>query len=290
MQPFRYEAPPSLDAALTLLADPRSRVFAGGTDLLVQLRSGLEPPTALVDVKSIPELRVVELGPDRLRLGAAVSCWDICDHPELRRAFPGLVEAAELIGSMQIQSRATVGGNLCNGSPAADTTPALFALAAECVLRGPGGGRRLPVHEFVLGPGRTALEPGELLVELQVPRLPDGAADAYLRFIPRGEMDIAVVGAGVLLELEADGRCRAARIALGAVAPTAILVPEAAAALVGTRLAATDLEQAAALASRAGEPISDKRGPAAYRRRLAGVLTRRALTTAAERARERSSR
>jgi CO/xanthine dehydrogenase FAD-binding subunit len=290
MQPFRYEAPPSLDAALMLLTDPRSRVLAGGTDLLVQLRSGLAPPTAVVDVKAIPELRVVEVTPEGLRLGAAVSCWELSEHEEVRRAYPGLTEAAELIGSMQIQSRATLGGNLCNGSPAADTTPALLALGAQCVVRGPRGERRLPVDEFVLGPGRTALEPGELLVELRVPRLPRAAADAYLRFIPRGEMDIAVVGAAAVVELADDGRCRAARIALGAVAPTAILVPEAAQTLVGTALTADDLERAAAAAGQAGDPISDKRGPAAYRRRLASVLTRRVLALAALRAREAGSR
>ncbi len=290
MQPFRYEAPPSLDAALTLLSDPHSRVLAGGTDLLVQLRSGLAPPTAMVDVKAIPELRVLEVAPDGLRLGAAVSCWELSEHEEARRAYPGLTEAAELIGSMQIQSRATVGGNLCNGSPAADTTPALLALGAECVVRGPRGERRLPVDEFVLAPGHTTLEAGELLVELRVPRLARAAADAYLRFIPRGEMDIAVVGAGVFVELSDDGRCRAARIALGAVAPTAVLVPEAAQALVGTALSADDLERAAAAAGQAGDPISDKRGPAAYRRRLARVLTRRTLVVALERARQGSSR
>jgi carbon-monoxide dehydrogenase medium subunit len=265
-------------------------VLAGGTDLLVQLRSGLAPPTAVVDVKAIPELRVVEVDPDGLRLGAAVSCWELSEHEEVRRAYPGLTESAELIGSMQIQSRATLGGNLCNGSPAADTTPALLALGAECVVRGPHGERRLRVDEFVRGPGRTALEPGELLIELRVPRLPRAAADAYLRFIPRGEMDIAVVGAGAVVELDDEGRCRAARIALGAVAPTALLVPEAAQALVGTTLTADDLERAAEAAGSAGDPITDKRGTAAYRRRLARVLTRRVLAVATLRAREGGSR
>lgn len=288
MQPFRYEMPRSLDAALSLLADPGSTVLAGGTDLLVQLRSGRPSPRALVDVKAVPELRVLELGAQGLRLGAAVSCSELSEHESVRHAYPGLMEAAELIGSMQIQSRATVGGNLCNGSPAADTTPALLALGAECLVRGPRGERRVPLEAFLLGPGRTVLGPGELLVEVCVPPPPPGAADAYLRFIPRGEMDIAVVGAGVFVQLGPDGRCLAARVALGAVAPTAILVPEAAQALVGSRLEASDLERAAAAAGRAGEPISDKRGPAGYRRRLASVLTRRALAIARERSRERS--
>ncbi|MEN8181510.1 MAG: xanthine dehydrogenase family protein subunit M [Myxococcota bacterium] len=286
MLPFRYEAPSTLDAAVALLSgDPDARILAGGTDLLVQLRGAAPSPPAVVDVKAIPELGVLELDGAGLRVGAAITCWELSQRLDVREAYPGLVEAAELIGSMQIQSRATLGGNLCNGSPAADTTPALMAIGAECRIVGPSGARRLPVDEFVLAPGRTALAPGELLVELRIPPPPPGSADAYLRFIPRGEMDIAVVGAGVRVELETDGICRAARVALGAVAETPIRVPAAGEALVGTRLEPPALERAAAAAQEAGAPITDKRGTAGYRRRLAGVLTRRAFEIAGQRAR-----
>ncbi len=217
-------------------------------------------------------------------MGAA----EIVEHPQLVESYPGLAEAVGLIGSTQIQGRASVGGNLCNASPAADTVPALLALGAECVVAGPGGQRTLAIEDFVLGPGRTALGAGELLVELRIGPRPPRSADAYLRFIPRTEMDIAVVGAGVDLTLEPDGRCSAARVALGAVAPTVIDVPEAAAALVGGAVDEAALERAGEAASAATRPINDKRGTVAFRHKVAGVLTRRAVTIAAARAAERS--
>ena len=290
MQPFRYEAPTTLDEALALLAgaNGEARILAGGTDLIVQMGGGLERPRLLVDVKRIPETRRIQLESDGLRLGSAVSAAEVREHPELREAYPGLVEAIELIGSEQIQGRATVGGNLCNGSPAADTVPALVALGAHCAIAGPAGTRTLPVEDFVLAPGKTVLQAGELLVELRVPAPLPRSADAYLRFIPRSEMDIAVVGAGVRVVLDGDGRCSDARVALGAVGPTVLQVPEAARALVGTSIDAGALEEAARAASSAAQPIDDKRGTAAYRRRIAGVLTRRAAHIAAERARSRS--
>jgi carbon-monoxide dehydrogenase medium subunit len=205
----------------------------------------------------------------------------------VRALWPGLLESAELIGSMQIQGRATVAGNLCNASPAADTVPALLALEARCRIAGASGARELPVAEFALSPGRNALAPGELLVELVVPRPAPRSSDAYLRFTPRAEMDIAVVGAAASVALDPDGRCSGARLALGAVAERAIRVPEAEAALVGERLEGEVLARAAQAASRAARPISDNRGPAEYRRHVAGVLARRALAIAAERARAR---
>jgi carbon-monoxide dehydrogenase medium subunit len=291
METFRYEAPETLPAALALLArsgagDPaRSpQVLAGGTDLIVQMRAGSLRPAAVVDVKRVPELRRLEIGADGLHLGGAVSCFELSARGELRALWPGLVEAAELIGSMQIQGRATVAGNLCNASPAADTVPALFALDARCRIAGPSGTREVPVAEFTLGPGRTVLAPGELLVELFVPRPAPRSSDAYLRFTPRAEMDIAVVGAGASVTLGPDGRCAALRLALGAVAERAIRVPEAEAALAGASLDSAALARAAEAASRAARPIDDKRGTAEYRRRVVGVLARRALALAAERA------
>lgn len=286
MHPFTYEAPTSLDAVLSRLgsAGPRAGLLAGGTDLLVQLRGGRAAPPVVIDVKKIPELRRLELDDSGLRLGAAVSCWELSRRDDVRSAYPGLMEAAELIGSMQIQGRATVGGNLCNASPAADTIPALIALGARAVLAGADGERQLPVEEFVTGPGHNALRPGELLVELRVPPAAERSADAYLRFTPRAEMDIAVVGAGVSVTLDASGGCTAARAALGAVAERALLVPEIAEALIGGPVDAEALERAAAAARAAARPISDKRGTADYRTRLAGVLTRRAATCAVQRA------
>ena len=287
MHPFTYEAPTSLDAALGQLgaAAPRAALLAGGTDLIVQLRGGQSTPDAVIDVKRIPELRRLQLDDTELCLGAAVSCWELSRNEDVRSAYPGLMEAAELIGSMQIQGRATVGGNLCNASPAADTIPALIAIGALAVVASADGERQLPVEEFVVGPGRNALHPGELLVELRVPPAAERSADAYLRFTPRAEMDIAVVGAGVSVTLDASGNCTDARAALGAVAERALLVPEIAAALVGGPVDAAALDRAAAAARAAARPISDKRGTATFRTRLAGVLTRRAAARAAERAR-----
>ncbi len=291
MHGMRYAAPRTIEEACDLLktSNGDARVLAGGTDLLVQLRNGQVRPSLCVDVKRIPELMSIWLGPDGLRLGAAVSAAEIGEHRELVATYPGLAEAVDLIGSSQIQGRASVGGNLCNGSPAADTVPALIALAAECVVAGPDGPRTVSAESFVTAPGQTVLAPGEILVELRIAPRPPRSADAYLRFIPRTEMDIAVVGAAVDVTLDADGTCTAARVALGAVAPTLLRVPDAARELVGSSLDDAALARAAAAASAACNPIDDKRGTVAFRRKVAGVLTRRAAATAAERARGRSA-
>ena len=281
-----YAAARSLDEAVELLksSNGSARVLAGGTDLLVQMKTGAARPGLILDVKRIPELMRVTLDGSGLRLGAAAPAAEIAENPAVQRAYPGLAEAIALIGSTQIQGRASVGGNLCNASPAADTVPALLALEAECLVVGPAGERRLAAADFVRGPGENALEAGELLVALRVAARPARSSDAYLRFIPRSEMDIAVVGAAVALTLDAEGTCTAARVALGAVAPTPIVVPEAAAALVGSRLDDDALARAAEAANAACNPIDDKRGTVAYRRKLAGVLTRRASSIAAARA------
>jgi carbon-monoxide dehydrogenase medium subunit len=281
-----YEAPRSIAQAVELLSsDPGAKIFAGGTDLLVQFRAGLRKPTAFVDVKRIPELTSIAIDRDGLRLGAAAPAAEICEHAELKRLWPGLVDAVNLIGSTQIQGRASVGGNLCNASPAADTTCALIVNRAVCVIAGPAGERNVAVEDFCTAPGKTVLERGELLVAIRVPRPAARTSDAYLRLIPRTEMDIAVAGAGVSMTLDASGVCTAARVAIGAVAPTALLVPDAAAALIGTRLDAGALAKAADASTAASRPISDKRGTTAYRRSMAGVLTRRAAAIAADRAR-----
>jgi carbon-monoxide dehydrogenase medium subunit len=285
---IRYEAPESVAQAVRLMAaDPRARILAGGTDLLVQFRAGLERPTAFIDVKHIPTLVGIAVDAMGLRLGAATAAADICGHAELRRLWPGLAEAVHLIGSTQIQGRATVGGNLCNGSPAADTTCALIVNRASCVIAGPEGERTVAVEAFCTGPGRTVLGRGELLVEIRVPRPPERTADAYLRLIPRSEMDIAVAGAAVSVAVDEKGRCSSARVAIGAVAPTALVVPAAAEALVGSGFDEAALARAAAAASAAAHPIDDRRGTVAYRRAVVGVLTKRAAAAAAARARER---
>jgi carbon-monoxide dehydrogenase medium subunit len=284
MEEIRYEAPTSISRASELLREPGARVLAGGTDLIVQMRTGRALPSVFVDVKRIPELTSLALGPDELWLGAAVPAVAVVEHAEISRLWPGLVEAIDLIGSTQIQGRASVGGNLCNASPAADTVPALCVIAAVCVIKGPGGERRVPVESFNTAPGRNVLAAGELLVGLRIPRPAARSADAYLRFIPRTEMDIAVVGAGVSIRLDASGVCTHARVALGAVAPTVILVPAAAAALVGSRGEAAALARAAVAASAAARPIADKRGTVEYRRKISGVLSERAAAAAFARA------
>ncbi len=289
MAEVRYEAPHSVDEAVVLLASATSaRVLAGGTDLLVQMTSGARRPETVINVKRIPELMRCEFEPDgTLRLGAALCAAEITGNARLRETYPGLCEGVGLIGSAQIQSRASVGGNLCNASPAADAVPALVALGARAVIAGRGGSREVSVERFVTSPGRTVLAADELLVALRIPPCPPRSADAYLRFIPRTEMDIAVVGAAVRIALAPDGSVSAASVALGAVAPTVVAVPAAGQALVGSRLDDAALERAAEAARAACNPIDDKRGTAAYRRKVAGVLTVRAARIAFERAQAR---
>jgi carbon-monoxide dehydrogenase medium subunit len=284
---FSYEAPRTLAEAIKLLSDhgADARPLCGGTDIIIQMRAGLRRPTHLVDVKQVPELR--ELRYDAatgLRLGAAVPCVEVYENADVTRHYPGLAEAAHLIGSLQIQNRASVGGNLCNASPAADTTPALIALRAKARIAGPKGEREVPVEEFCTAPGRTVLGPGELLVQLLIPPPAPRSSDAYLRLIPRNEMDIAIVGVGAAVTLDSD-KVKAARIALAAVAPQPLFVPQAGEALAGKKLDDAAIDTAARAAMDASSPIDDMRGTAEYRRHVVGVLTRRALKLAAERAR-----
>ena len=286
MSETEFMAPTTLADALRLLAEePAARPLAGGSDLIVQLRHGRQPPARIVDLKRIPDLIGISALPDGgWLIGAATPCVAIGEHTALRVAWPGVVEAAGLIGSPQVQGRASLGGNLCNASPAADSAPALIAADAVLLVAGPAGRREMPVQALALGPGRTSLAPGELLLALRLPPRPPRAADAYLRLIPRSEMDIAVVGAGVDLRLDAQGRIVAARVALGAVAPTALLVPAAADALIGSTLDDAALQGLQAAARAACRPIDDKRGTIAYRIRVAGVLAARAARIAYARA------
>jgi aerobic carbon-monoxide dehydrogenase medium subunit len=283
---FQYESPSTLDAAIKLLSTfgQKARPICGGTDIIIQMRAGMRRPECIVDVKQIPELTQLKFDPKTgLRLGAAVSCVDFYENPAMQKHYPGLTEAAHLIGSVQIQNRASIGGNLCNGSPAADTTPALIALGAVARIAGPKGTREVAVEKFVTAPGRTVLEPGELLVELLIAPPKPHSSDAYLRMIPRNEMDIAIVGVGASVRLDGD-RCTAARIALAAVGPTPIFAAKASESLVGRKLDDAAIERAAMLAIEAASPIDDMRGTGEYRRHVTGVLTRRTLKIAAERA------
>lgn len=283
---MRYEVPRTLEAAVALLsgANGRARVLAGGTDLLIQLRSGRADPELVVDIKSIAEARAIVAEAGGYRIGAAVTCMELIESAAFARDWPGVVDGVKYIGSIQVKGRATMGGNLCNASPAADSVPALIAAGAIVCVAGPHGRREAPVEDFVLGPGRTSLGSGELVASLRFPRRAPHSGDAYLRFTPRTEMDIAVVGAAVNLTLDHKGVCSHARVSLGAVAARALLVPEAAAALVGTRIDEAALQKLAAAASAACRPIDDKRGTREYRIKVAGVMARRAAAIAKERA------
>ena len=285
---MRYEAPVSLDQAVALLAAERgeARVLAGGTDLLVQMRTEVIEPVLLVDIKGIAELRQIKQEAGGYRIGAAVTGAELKEHPSLKAVWPGVVEAANLIGSTQIQGRATMGGNLCNGSPAADSVPALIAAGAKVSIVGPAGRREVPVEEVMLSPRKLSLAKGELIASFVLPAKAARSGDAYLRFIPRTEMDIAVVGCGVCLTLDAKGTCTAARVALGAVAERPLLVAAAAAALIGSTVDEAALAKLDAAAQAACRPIDDKRGTKEYRIKVAGVLARRAAQIALERARK----
>ena len=280
-----FHAPDSVERVVALLAaDPSSRPLGGGTDLIVQMRSGRVAPAAVIDLKRIAGLSGVRAEGGGFVIGAATACTALKEHAALSAAWPGVVEAANLIGSVQVRNRATMAGNLCNASPAADSVPALVAAGATCILAGPDGSREVPVEAVPVAPGRTSLAPGEVLVEFRLPARAGRGADAYLRSIPRTEMDIAVAGVGVNLTLAGDGICTSARIALGAVAPTVVFAEAAGAALVGTRLDDAALAAMAAAVQAACDPIDDKRGTIAYRKAMAGVLARRAALIAAERA------
>ncbi|WP_240782475.1 xanthine dehydrogenase family protein subunit M [Roseococcus sp. SYP-B2431] len=286
MTEIRYIAPTTLDEAVGAYAAAAgaARILAGGTDLLVQMRSGAAQPGTIIDIKKIAETTSIQETPEGgFVIGAAVSGAVLAEHPRLGQAWPGVLEAINLIGSTQVQGRASAGGNLCNGSPAGDSVPAMVAAGAVVNLQGPNGRRTMPVEAFPAGPGRTNLAPGEILVSFTLPPRPKGSGDAYLRMIPRTEMDIAVVGVGVSLTLE-NGTVTAARVGLGAVAPTVLLVEDAAKALIGSKLEDAALEAAAAACSAACKPINDKRGTIAYRIKVAGVLLKRAVAIAAERA------
>lgn len=288
MEAFDYVAPRSLADAFAHLTNGRSSLMlAGGTDVIVQLREGRRHCDQLIDVKHIPELTSLRFAADgTLEIGAAKPLAEIYEDPEVARRLPGLVDAAALIGGIQVQSRASLGGNLCNASPAADASPALMALGARLVIGSASGSREMPVEEFFLGPGRNALQPGELLIQVKIPAQPSNSNAHYLRFIPRNEMDIAVASAGVRFALNGAGRMESARVAIGAVAATPLMVPLAADALNGNLPTEETFAAAGAAAAALATPINDMRGSIAQRHQLVRVLTIRALRGALTRIQE----
>ena len=288
MQAVQFEAPGSVDQAVALLAGAtgETRILAGGTDLLVQLRSHLIDPALVVDIKRIEETRTLTRNADgSYTIGSAVAGAEAHDRDDITKDWPGVIEAWDLIGSTQIQGRASLGGNLCNASPAADSVPAMIVAGMSANVAGPNGRRTIPVEDIPTAPGRTSLAKGEFVVSFNLPARPQGGGDAYLRFIPRTEMDIAVVGAGVALVLDDSGTVTAAKVSLGAVAPTVLVVDDAARAIVGSKLEDDALAALDAACQAACSPINDKRGTIEYRTKVAGVLARRAANIAAERAR-----
>lgn len=283
---MRYIRPLSIEDAVGLLADASgtSAILAGGSDLLVRMKGGFVDPDLIVDIKAIEGLSEIRETADGFSIGATVPCAVLGESAVLKKAWPGVVEAAKLIGSKQVQGRCTIVGNLCNASPAADSVPALVAAAAKAVVAGPSGKRTIPVEAVPIGPGKTSLAKGEIVEAILLDKRAPRSGDAYLRFIPRTEMDIAVVSAGVNLTLDEHGAITAARVALGAAAPTVLLVEEAAEALIGRKLDEAALERLAKVCAGACRPIDDKRGTIEFRRKVAGVLAGRAATTAYARA------
>ena len=290
MLDFEYSVARTVGEAVSLLAEKgkQARVLAGGTDILVQLRGGRYKLERLVDIKEVPEVNQLSYDPQKgLHLGAAVPCYRIYQDETVSAVYPGLIDAAAMIGGIQIQGRASVGGNLCNGAPSADCIPPLIVLGATCVLASSNGTREVAAEDFCTAPGQTILEDGELLVSLRIspPKRRSGAH--YLRFIPRNEMDIAVAGVGSSVVLDDDGKSFvSARISLASVAPTPLLVEEAGAALAGREITDAAIDDAAEAAMSAARPINDMRGTIGQRRHLVGVLTRRTLRGAIQRAKE----
>jgi CO/xanthine dehydrogenase FAD-binding subunit len=289
MPSLNYVAPKTVEDAVKALstASGLAKILAGGTDLLVQLRSGRSKPSLLVDPKGIPGMIGIRQDNGGFVIGAATPGAVISAHAGLTQAYPGVVEGMDLIGSTQIQGRATLAGNLCNASPAADGVPALVAVGATCVIVGPKGRREVAVEKIPTGPGSTSLAKDEFILEFKLPKPPARSCDAYLRFIPRTEMDIAVVGCGVWVALDGNGVCTDARVVLGAVAPTILIVADAAKALIGHKLDEATQGKLAAAASAACKPITDKRGTIEYRIKVAGVMARRTAAIAFARAGER---
>lgn len=288
MEPFEFVTPSSIEEAVKILAShgDKARILAGGTDMLVQMRAGRRTAPFVVDIKGIPELNTYSYDASKgLTLGAAVPCYQIYQDKTLSAAYPGLMDSASLIGGIQIQGRASIGGNICNAAPSGDSIPAVIVLGGICNIAGPNGTRELPTEEFCTAPGQNALQNGEILVSVSIPAPQANSGANYLRFIPRNEMDIAVAGVGSSVVLDASGQnFVSARISLASVAPTPVFAKEAGDSLAGKAVSEEAIQQASELAMAAAKPISDMRGTIRQRTHLIGVLTRRTLNNAIERA------
>jgi CO/xanthine dehydrogenase FAD-binding subunit len=288
MRDFEYEAPRSLSEAIALLSRSgcRARPLAGGTDLIDHVRTGRLTPDLIVDLKKIPELGRLDFSSDGLRIGAAVACYRIYENERIAREYTALAESCRIIGGIQIQNRASVGGNLCNSGPAADSIPSLIALGAVCVIAGPNGSREVAAEDFCTGPSTNVLQPGEILVELRLPERRPKSGSHYRRFIPRNEMDIAVVGVAADVTLDESGQeITAARIAIGAVAPKPLFAADASQTLVGKPADEASIAEAARAARALAKPIDDMRGTVEFRLHVTEVLVRRVLGEAIARAR-----
>ena len=283
---MRFVKPADFDTAATLIAEEQGvvRILSGGTDVMVQLKAEVVEPDLLIDLKHLPGMRDITPEDGGFRVGAAVSGAELGEHAGMKAAWPGVVEGMELIGSTQVQGRATLAGNLCNGSPAADSVPAMVTAGATARIHGPNGTREMAVADIPTGPGQNSLSKGEFITSFYFPNRPENASDAYLRFIPRTEMDIAVSAAAVSVELDARGTIATAHVAVGAVAPTVRLVPDAGAALVGSTLDHDAVAKMVSAVEAACSPIDDKRGTIEFRTKTAGVLAKRAAQIAFTRA------
>ncbi len=287
MSEVQFLSPETLSEAVNAFSEfnkkGNTKILAGGTDLLVQIKSGITAPDTIIDVKNIKELKEISNDDGSFTIGAAVSGSVLDEERDFGNYWPGVLEALKLIGSEQIQGRASLGGNLCNASPAGDSVPALIASGAKVNIHGPKGVRTLPVENINSGPGKTNLSDGEIVVNFQFPKKKKNSGDAYLRMIPRTEMDIAVVGCAVNVTIDGE-KCVDARVALGAVAPKALLVEEASRLLIGSNFEENIIEKAAQACENACNPIDDKRGTVSYRKKISKVLFKRALNKAIERA------
>lgn len=288
MQEITYVTPRNLEEAYAAMANGKTTaVLAGGTDIIVQLREGRKSADQVLDIKHIPELMTKGFAADgTLELGAAVPCADIYEDPEIQQRLPGLIDSASLIGGIQIQGRASIGGNICNAGPAGDSAPTLIALGATLRIGSKNGTRDIPVEQFFAGPGRSTLQPGELLLQIRIPAQPANSASAFLRFIPRNEMDIAVCSSSVRFSLDGSGNIQDARVSIGASAPTPLYVEAAGAAMNGQPPTDETFTKAGELAAAATSPIDDMRGSVVQRRHLARVLTVRAAQGALKRIQE----
>ena len=283
---MRYETPSTAKEAVSLMAKEKgiAYILAGGTDLLVKMKAGMIEPDLVVDIKRVKGMNEIKKGASGYSIGAAVPCVAILENAAFVKAWPGVADAANLIGSRQVQGRSTMTGNMCNASPAADSVPALVAAGAKVSIAGPKGNRKLAVEDVAAGVGRNNLKKGEIITSIDLPKKAAKSGDAYLRFTPRTEMDIAVVSVGVNLTIDGKGVITKARVALGAVATTVLLVKEAAKAIIGTKLDDAAKAKLAAVCSAACKPIDDKRGTIEFRTDVAGVLARRAAEKAYARA------